>query len=135
MAVVNGTFLSCMPVEGYGGILSRLRVARVQFTLSGTYAQADNAQLQGVGAAIAAVERDGKTVTLRDAMCGHHATKLSDTRLMMGLKTIAISTDDITFEVTESATANALEFSTELANGAVPTQDNPFELIVSYTVA
>ena len=52
MATLNGTILSVMPVEGYGGILSRLRVARVQFTLSGTYVQADNAQVQAVGAAI-----------------------------------------------------------------------------------
>lgn len=135
MATLSGANGRAYGLEGFGGSITPLQIALVQFDLSGTYVQADNAQLLAVPTIIQNSRRDGKTVTIKAAMCGHPARKESDPTLMMALKTIAISTNDITFEVTESATANSVDLSTELAAGAVPAQNTPFELLVSYTVA
>jgi hypothetical protein len=135
MATLNGIALQTSTIESFGGSVTPLCLARVQFNVSGTYAQADNGQLQSVNTIIQNSRRDGKTVTLVDAMCGHPARKLTDPTLMMGLKTVAVSTNDITFEITESATANTPDMSTELADGTVPSQQTPFELLVSYKVA
>lgn len=133
MAVVSGTVHEVSILDGYGGSVSPLMAARVLFTLAGTYAQADNGILSAVDAAIKNSVRNGKSVSLKAACCGHPATKNSNPELMMGLKTVAIASSDITFEVTESATAKAVDLSTELANGAVPEQDRPFCLLVFYT--
>jgi hypothetical protein len=133
MAVVSGTIHEVAILEGFGGSVSPLLAVLVLFTLSGTYAQADNGILSGVHTLIKNSVRNGKTVALKDAMCGHPATKASNPALMMGLKTVAVSTNDITFEVTEAAAEGSVDLSTELANGAVPEQDRPFSLIVTYT--
>jgi phosphoenolpyruvate-protein kinase (PTS system EI component) len=135
MATLSGTAVQQSIIESFGGSVTPLCISRVQFNVSGTYVQADNAQLTGVNTIIQNSRRDGKTVTLVDAMCGHPARKQSDPTLMMGLKTVAVSTNDVTFEITESATANTPDMSTELAAGAVPAQQTPFEILVSYTVA
>lgn len=125
MAVVNGTVWSVDTVDSAAN--GHLQVARVKFTLSGTYAQADNAQLQAVNTAIQNSRRNGRTVTLRNAMAGDPATKDSNPAAFMWLKTVAISTNDITFEVTDG------DYSTELGAGAVPAQMRPFELLVGFT--
>lgn len=109
--------------------VSDLQVAAVKFTVSGTYVQADNAQLEGVPTLIQNSRRNGKTVTLVDAMRGCHATKSSDPAAIMSLKTVAVSSNDVTFEITDG------DESTELAAGAVPTQDRPFEILVAFTEA
>lgn len=133
MAVVSGTVHSVHIMEGYGGSVSPLMAAEVLFTVSGTYAQADNGILSGVPTLIQDSVRNGKTVNMKAVAPGHPATKSSDTALMMGLKTLTIATNDVTFEITESASANTVDLSTELANGAVPGQDRPFRMIVFYT--
>lgn len=133
MATLSGSILNISINPGYAGAVTPLQVAEINFEVAGTYVQADNAQLLAVGAAIAASFRDGRTVTLKQAMCGHPARKLSDPRFMMGLKTIVVSSDDITFEITEAATAGQVDLSTELAAGAVPDQQEPFTLLVSFT--
>lgn len=133
MAVVSGTVHSVHILPGYGGSVSPLMAAEVLFTVSGTYAQADNGILSGVPTLIQDSVRNGKTVSMKAVAPGHPATKASDTALMMGLKTLTIATNDVTFEITESASANAVDLSTELANGAVPGQDRPFCMIVFYT--
>ena len=127
MAVVSGTVHMVSTMDRYGGSVSNLQLAEVLFTVSGTYAQADNGSLAGVDALIENSRRNGKTVTLVDAMGGHPATKESDPAAFMGLKTVAVSTNDVTFEITDG------DFSTELANGAVPAQSRPFALLVSFT--
>ncbi len=130
MAVVSGTVHTVNTMEGYGGSVSSLQLAQVLFTISGTYAQADNGILSGVNTLIEDSRRNGKTVTLRDAMCGHPATKASDPATILALKTVAVSTNDVTFEITDG------DFTTELADAtAVPTQSRPFALLVSFTEA
>lgn len=128
MAVVNGTVHTVNGIDGYGGQISALQVVQILFTVSGTYAQADNGILAGIPTLIANSRRNGKTATLVDAMCGHPATKESNAAQTMALKTVAVSGSDITFEITDG------DFSTEFADAtAVPAQARPFALLVSFT--
>ena len=138
MAVVSGTITSVMTVKADRDE-TPLQVALVLFTLSGTYAQADNAQLLAVDAAIQNSRRNGKTVTLLDAMLVQPAADAGNATtggLLLCAKTIAISGSNITFEVTESATAGTVDISTEFADAtALPAQGWPFGFYVSFTEA
>lgn len=130
MAVVNGTVHSVNGIDGYGGQISALQVVQILFTVSGTYAQADDGILSGVPTLINNSRRNGKTVTLVDAMCGHPATKAADAAQIMALTTVAVSGSDITFEITDG------DFTTEYADAtAVEAQARPFALLVSFTEA
>jgi hypothetical protein len=134
MAVTYGTISSVHHIEADG--LSPLQQAVVYFTMSGTYAQADNGQVSDVDAAIEASLRNGKQVTLVDAVLVQPARKDSNKALMMGAKTVAVSGANITFEATEGATAHSYDGSTELANGAWPAHDSVnFGLLVTFTAA
>lgn len=129
MAVTSGTVYSVDTL--ISDSVDSLQVARVLFTMSSsdTYAQVDNSSLVGVATLIQNSRRNGKTVTLVDTMRGQHATKSSDPTAILSLKTVAISTNDITFEITDG------DETTELANGAIPAQDRPFSLLVAFTEA
>lgn len=130
MAVVSGTVHSVNTIEAYGGSISNLQIAQILFTVSGTYAQADNGILENVDFLITDSRKNGKTVTLVDAMCGHPATKVSNPATTMALKTVAVSSDDVTFEITDG------DFTTEFADAtAVAAQERPFCLLVSFTEA
>lgn len=130
MAVVSGTVTNVVTLGGFGGSVQTLQVAQVLFTLTGTYAQADNGILSAVNTAIQDSRRNGKTVTLVDAMCGWQARVASDPATYLALKTVAVSTNDITFEVTNN------NFSTEYTDAtAIPTMSTPFCLLVSFTEA
>lgn len=133
MAVVSGTVHTVDTLMA--DAVSAVQLARIKFTVAGTYAQADNGQLVGIPTLIQNARRNGKTVTLRGAMLGAPATKNSDPNLLMALKTVAVSSADVTFEITEGATAGVVDYSTELAAGAVPAQARPFELIVAFSEA
>lgn len=96
---------------------------------SGTYAQADNAIFTGLGGAsgaIATSRRDDKTVTLLDA-CFVAPGDESGTEL--GAKTVAVSTADVTCELTGS------DMSTEHANAALSTVTEPVVIGVSYVLS
>jgi hypothetical protein len=130
MAVVSGTVHTVNTIEAYGGSISSLQIAQILFTVSGTYAQADDAILENVDGLIGESRRNGKTITLVDAMCGHPATKASDPSATMAMKTVAVSSDDVTFEITNG------DFSTEFTDAtAVPAQERPFCVLVSFTEA
>lgn len=105
------------------------QVARIKFNVAGTYVQADDAKLVGVPTLIQNSRRNGKTVTMRDVMLGQVATKASDPTAILALKTVAISSADVTFEITDG------DYSTELGAGAVPDQMRPFEILVLFTEA
>lgn len=131
MAVVTGTVHSVRTMES-GAWDSKCQLAEVLFTLSGTYAQADNGELATLAALIQNSRRNGMTVTVRDVMPFHPATKESD-GVAMTLKTVALSgsgaSAKATFEVAGA------DWSTELADGAVPAQARPFSLLVAFTEA
>jgi hypothetical protein len=127
MAVVNGTLpeVDTLVSDSVGP----LQLARINFTMSGTYAQADNGALVGVPTLIQNSRRNGKTVTMVYVMGGQPATKASDPTAIMGLKTVAISSADVTFELTDG------DYTTELASAAVPAQARPFQILVGFTEA
>lgn len=128
MAVTSGTVHTVDTLDSLAGQVGTLNVARILFTMSGTYAQADDSILTGVAALISASRRNGKTITLVDCMCGSEA--MSTTGTTLALKTPAISSADITFTLTTGG------FSTEHADAtAIPSQARPFSLLVSFTEA
>lgn len=131
MAVVNGTIkeVSTIQADWMSPAGSAVQIARVLFTLSGTYAQGDDGAVLAIPTAIQNSRRNGKTVTLRGVMLGQAATKASDPSVYMSLKTVAFSGANASFEVTDT------DHSTELANGAVPDQERPFALLVAFTEA
>lgn len=130
MTVLSGTIHSVETVPGYAGSVGALQLANVLFTVSGTYVQNDNAILTGVAALISASRRNGKTVTLVAALGGTEATSAADTDVYMWCKSAAISTNDITFEITLSS------FSTEYTDStALPALARPFSLLVAFTEA
>lgn len=131
MAVVSGTLVNVDQVKSDAN--DPLQFIALYFTVSGTYAQADNGILSGVPTLIQNGRRNGKTVTMKTVSLWQPARKASDPALLMGLKTLAISSSDITFEITENATGGVVDVSTEAADAtAVPTQSTPFGILVGY---
>lgn len=127
MAVTNGTVWSVKTLEADS--VSPLQRVQILFTMSGTYAQADNSALLGVPTLIQNARRNGKTVTMRDVMGTTPATLASDQTKIMWAKGAAISGNDVTFEITDN------DYSTELGNGAIPAQGRPFSIEVAFTEA
>lgn len=127
MAVTNGTIHSVVCKKS--SAVSPLQECDVLFTMSGTYAQADNSALVGVPTLIQNSRRNGKTVTMVSVAVSTPATKTSNPATIMAVKGPAISTNDVTFELTDG------DYATELANGAIPAQERPFALHVAFTEA
>lgn len=130
MAVLSGTNASVETVPGYADSGTGYQLASVIFNVSGTYVQADNAILSGVPTLIQNSRRNGKPVTMRSVIGGRPATSAADPSVYMWCKTAAISTNDVTFEITLSS------YSTEHTDAtALPSQARPFELLVGFTEA
>lgn len=127
MAVTSGTVWSVQTIKS--DAVSLLQIAEVLFTMSGTYDQSANSQLLGVPTLIQNSRRNGKAVTMVGLLPSTPATKASSPGAFMGVKTLAISTNDITFELTDG------DFSTELAAAGIPAQDRPFAVLVAFTEA
>lgn len=131
MAVVAGTVQNVHLHETPGGY--RTNGSGLQFmtcvvtaTFAGTYAQSDNAQITGLNTSIQNSRRDGRTVTLVDAMMEHPGDEAGT---VIGAKTVAISTNDLTAELTGS------DLSTEHANAALGSFVAPIGFRVSYTLS
>lgn len=97
---------------------------KVAFTITGTYVQAENAQLLAVPTAINAFTRKGDTIVLLDAA---FSAPGDEAGTAIGAKTVAVSTNDITFELTGS------DMTTEHAGALLGTITRPITLFVSYT--
>jgi hypothetical protein len=131
MAQTVGTILSTAnikPDRDETGLQAEL----VLFTISGTYDQSANSKIAAVDAAIQNSRRNGKTVTLVDAVLYQPAFDTTSAGLLLGAKTIAVSGSDITFELTEGATAGVLDVSTELAAAAIPAMGSPMGFLVTF---
>jgi hypothetical protein len=128
MALTTGTVWPADVETIRGADSSDLQFARVLFSMSGTYDQSANSSLVGVPTLIQNSRRNGKTVTMRYVTCGGVARK-STNNAIMALKTVAISSADVTFELTDG------DYSTELGAGAIPAQAAPFSIIVGFTEA
>lgn len=124
MALTTGTFQTAATVRS--DAVDTVQHALVLFTMSGTYDQSANSSLVGVPTLIQNARRNGKTVNLLSAALGQTASKVSSPSTFMSLKTIAISTNDITFEITDG------DYTTELAAATIPAQLRFFGLIVAF---
>ncbi len=110
--------------------LSTLQEAEVLFTVTGTYAQADDCILSGVPTLIQNSRRNGKTVTMRYVMASTPAQSAVTPTTILGLTSVAISSSDITFGITDN------DYSTEYANAtALPATLRPYALKVAFTEA
>lgn len=128
MAVVTATVHSVQTLKAdYIGSGTPVQVAEVLFTASGTYAQADNGILTGVAALIQNSRRNGKTVNLLGVMASQFASQATDQTKYLGLKTVAISTADVTFEITDNSTTAEFADAT-----ALTAQDRPFAIAVAF---
>lgn len=128
MALTSGTIYPADVHTWKANSTSDLQWSQVLFTMSGVYDQSANSSLLGVATLIQNSRRNGKTVTMRYVTCADVARKASNNAIM-ALKTVAISTNDVTFELTDG------DYSTELAAGAIPSQSVPFSLLVGFTEA
>lgn len=106
--------------NGSGNLVYNCYVAAY---FSGTYVQGDNAHIQNVHTAIAGSLRDGSTITLVDAA---FAGPGNEAGTVIGAKTVAVSTNDITMELTGS------DLSTEHAGAALGAMTEPIAIFVSY---
>lgn len=92
---------------------------------SGTYAQADNANILLVTDAIADSLRSGETIALLSAAFSSPGIEATNT--VLGAKTVAVSGTGLTLELTGA------DLSTERANGALGTMVRPLNFYVTYT--
>ena len=132
MAISYGTIETVSTVQSDAAIPGDLQIARVTFSIptSYTYAQANDLTISAVGAAISASRKNGKTVTLRDVMLAQPAALTASPYTVHTLKTLAVSTDDITAELCVA------DYSTEYANAtAVAAMSTPFAIFVAFTEA
>jgi hypothetical protein len=129
MAVVTGVIESVEIVRA-PGVTSSIGLAQVLFSLSGTYAQADDGIIEDVDGAIQNAQQNGKTVTMLGASPGQHSYNAT-TGVAVGVGACAISSDDVTFPVTLSTTKNAV--TTEFTNAtALPSLSQPLGIFVSF---
>lgn len=128
MAVVSGTVWSVHTTRA--DAIHGLQEAEILFTVSGTYATGEDGILSGVPTLIQNSRRNGKTVTMRDVMLSTPAQSGVTPTTFLALKTLAISSSDITFEITDN------DYSTEYTNAtALPALMRPFAIKVAFTEA
>lgn len=127
MTAVAGSLLEVHTIKS--DAVSAIQVAEVVFTVSGTYASADDGVLTTVPTHIQNSRRNGKTVTMRGVMTGQNASKASDPTNFLSLASVAISSTSVTFVVNDN------DYSTEIADGAFPAQERPFSILVAFTEA
>jgi hypothetical protein len=127
MAAVTGTVHSVHTLKSDS--VQRVQLAEVLFTVAGTYVQNDNGILAGVATLIQNSRRNGKTVTMVGCAPSQAASKSATPSEFLSLKTVAISSADITFEVTDNSD------STEHAGAAMTAQSRPFGIVVAFTEA
>lgn len=92
---------------------------------SGTYVQADNANILLVTSAIADSLRSGATIALLAACFA--APGIEGTSTVIGAKTVAVSGTGLTLELTGA------DLSTEHAGAALGTSAKPLAFYVTYT--
>lgn len=130
MAVTSGTVTGIKTIRGANYTPDGIECCLVQFTMSGTYAQADDSILSAVPTAIEDIRRDGRVVTLVDACIAHGAPKASDPTDFLGPGAPTVSGANITFDLNDG------DYTTEYANAtAIVSQAAPMGFYVTFTTA
>lgn len=132
MATLSGTITSVANFDTPSGPLAdssgnQVWNAMLHFTISGTYVQADDAQLTGVPAAIRSRMANGKTPTLLSAMFAAPGDE-AGTPIGAG-PVITVSGTSLTFPLTGG------DLSTEHAGAVLGTLGKPIALRVCFTCA
>lgn len=128
MAVVTGSNMTVFD-HSANGALAKDSSGNVFFTckvsayFTGTYAQADNAQLTGVHTVIADSLRSDRAITLVDAGFARPGLEAGTG---IGATTVAVSTNDITLVLTGA------DMTTEHASAALGTMTEPVCFWVTY---
>lgn len=121
MAAIAGTIVGINILREPCGGASGRSLAEVFVTYPAYTAAADTTTVAAVGAAIAAKQRNGKTITLKDVTEGqagrHGSTEFFN-------DTLAVSTDAITGELSNTS-------GTEI-DAASGVSDRPCSFVVSY---
>ena len=131
MATLSGTITSVALIDTPSGSVidssgNLVQNAVIHFTISGTYVQADDAQLTGVPAAMRTRMAGGKTPTLLDAM---FCAPGDEAGTPIGCSSVAVSGTTIGFALTGG------DLSTEHAGATLGTVGKPIALRVCYTIA
>ena len=133
MAVVAGTVTNVFGHTTPGGpkvdsSSDRIWQCYVAVTVTGTYAQADDASVLLLPTAIANSLRNGKTIALRDASwVGPGIQTVSSVDTKMGATATAVSGTSMTFALTDQT------FAAEYANAtSVGTTKHPLIFSVTY---
>jgi len=127
MATIEGTIVGVSELaRGYTGIAGNaFNVALVHVNFPAYVASADSYNIAGVGAAITASSKRGKTTTIKQAMNAGPGKNSAGTAVYAGAPTV--STDALTGNLT------AVDLSTEID---VPLGTTiPVKLLVAYTEA
>lgn len=128
MALVEGSNMTVFD-HSANGAMAKDSSGNVFFTckvsayFTGTYVQGDNAQLTSVHTAIANSLRSDRAITLVDAGFARPGLEAGTA---IGAKTVAVSTNDITLELTGA------DMSTEHAGAALGTMTEPVCFWVTY---
>lgn len=123
MATLEGTVHSVHTLKS--DAVGKVQLAEVLFTVTGTYVQADNATLLGVADLIEDSRRNGKTVTMIGVAPSQAATSTDGD--VLSLKTVAIDTTAVDFEITLNSPTTEFTNST-----ALPTLSRPFGIVVAF---
>lgn|SRR5512147_2234936 len=131
MATLEGTVVAVSEfttTEGPVKVASNLLImnAKIAFTITGTYAQADDATLLAVPTVINSFTRRSDTIVLIDAAFSQAGDEAGTA---IGASAVAVSGSDIDFQLTGS------DMTTEHANAVLGTITRPITLFVAYTVA
>lgn len=132
MATLSGTITSVALIDTPSGSVidssgNLVQNAVIHFTISGTYVQADDAQLTGVPAAMRTRMAGGKTPTLISAMFAAPGDE-AGTPIGAG-PTITVSGTTLSFPLTGG------DLSTEHAGATLGTVGKPIAIRVCYTIA
>lgn len=131
MATLSGTITSVALIDTPSGSVidssgNLVQNAVIHFTISGTYVQADDAQLTGVPAAMRTRMAGGKTPTLLSAM---FCAPGDEAGTPIGTTAVTVSGTTLSFGLTGG------DLSTEHAGATIGTVGRPIAIRVCYTIA
>jgi len=138
MAVIQGDIVGVQFFDPHFGPRG---FARISFTVASYDASADTGKLGSGGTIFGAstsstlevilqnVRRDGKTLNIVDCMAGRAGR---DGTTSFYADTVAVSTDDVTFEISDIA---GTEIDASGTNGADGIKAIPMEILVAYDIS
>jgi hypothetical protein len=130
MAVLEAQYWSARVVEADAISRDNVMLFEVMFTVAGAYAQLDGCRLSNVLATIKARQNVPYAVmSMIDVMVGRPGTRNDGSGRILGVENVEISGNHVTFHITDN------DYSTEIADGPLPTQSRPFAFLMMAKMA